>query len=83
MWICVLIPSSGCTKQNYVFEDCQTLHWWRNGTQNTSAVVILLLAECPQGCCVEIWQMFTLGISLYCLKAYCRPDHFICIAEQD
>jgi hypothetical protein len=44
-------------------------------------VIHKLLAECPQFYCREIRQMLTFLISLYCPKAYHRPDYSIRIVE--
>jgi hypothetical protein len=40
-----------------------------------SFYILQILAECLQCYCREIRQMLTFIISLYCLKAYHRPDH--------
>jgi hypothetical protein len=38
-------------------------------------------AECPQCFCVEIRQIFTFSMNLYCPKAHHRLDHSIGIVE--
>jgi hypothetical protein len=76
MWSCMLIPPSGCTKQ-FFFEDIE-----KSGTQNASTVILLQLAVCPQCHHEEIQQMLTFYSNLYCLKAYHRPGHSMCIVEK-
>jgi hypothetical protein len=45
------------------------------------STLYIQLAGCPQCYFGEIRQMFTFLISIYCLKAYNRPDHSIRIVE--
>jgi hypothetical protein len=81
MWGCVLILLQG-VPHTIAFLKIVQFYAGKSRTQNVSTVITRLLAACPQCYCGEIRQMLAFQISLYCPKAYHRPDHSICIAEQ-
>jgi prepilin signal peptidase PulO-like enzyme (type II secretory pathway) len=78
MWSCVLTSATGCTTQNWIFEDCLALHWgkWNakhkycNSTITSRVPAVLLLENSTKLAFLVVlyaWKLFIRVIIWYVL----------------